>query len=64
MFTKGKCAIYIDKNLKVYENSTDIFVLWSKMIEVFLYMLSAPNAAKIIRIQVIHGFNVLFFQSR
>ena len=29
MFIKGKCAIYIDKNLRVYENSTVIFVLWS-----------------------------------
>ena len=28
MFIKGKCAIYIDKNLRVYENSTGIFVLW------------------------------------
>ena len=28
MFTKGKCAIYIDKNLRVYEKSTVIFVLW------------------------------------
>ena len=27
MFIKGKCAIYIDKNLRVYENSTVIFVL-------------------------------------
>ena len=25
---KGNCAIYIDNNLKVYENSTGIFVLW------------------------------------
>ena len=30
MFIKGKCAIYIDKNLRVYENSTGIFVLWFK----------------------------------
>ena len=30
MFIKGKCAIYIDKNLRVYENSTVIFVLWVK----------------------------------
>ena len=28
MFIKGKCAIYIDKNLRVYEKSTVIFVLW------------------------------------
>ena len=28
MFVKGNCAIYIDKNLKLYENSTGIFVLW------------------------------------
>ena len=27
MFIKGKCAIYIDKNLRVYEKSTVIFVL-------------------------------------
>ena len=27
MFIKGKCAIYIGKNLRVYENSTVIFVL-------------------------------------
>ena len=33
MFIKGDCAIYIDKNLKVYENSTVLFVLcpgWNK----------------------------------
>ena len=30
MFIKGKCAIYIDKNLRVYENSTVIFVLWNR----------------------------------
>ena len=29
MFIKGKCAIYIDKNLRVYEKSTVIFVLWT-----------------------------------
>ena len=28
MLIKGNCAIYIDKNLKVYENITGIFVLW------------------------------------
>ena len=28
MFIKGNCAIDIDKNLKVYENITGIFVLW------------------------------------
>ena len=28
MFIKGNWAIYIDKNLKIYENSTGIFVLW------------------------------------
>ena len=28
MFIKGKCAIYIDKNLRVYEKGTVIFVLW------------------------------------
>ena len=28
MFIKGKCAIYIDKNPRVYEKSTGIFVLW------------------------------------
>ena len=27
MFIKGNCAIYIDKNLKVFKNSTGIFVL-------------------------------------
>ena len=27
MFIWGNCAIYIDKNLKAYENSTGIFVL-------------------------------------
>ena len=27
MFIKGNCANYIDKNLRVYENSTGIFVL-------------------------------------
>ena len=32
MFIKGKCAIYIDKNLRVYENSTGIFVLCIKLI--------------------------------
>ena len=32
MFIKGKCAIYIDKNLRVYENSTVIFVLCQKPI--------------------------------
>ena len=31
MFIKGKCAIYIDKNLGVYENRTVIFVLWVKL---------------------------------
>ena len=30
MFIKGNCAIYIDKNLKVYESSTGIFVRWSR----------------------------------
>ena len=28
MFIKGNWAIYIDKNIKIYENSTGIFVLW------------------------------------
>ena len=28
MFIEGNCAIYIDKNLKVSENSTGISVLW------------------------------------
>ena len=28
MFIKGNCAVYIAKNLKVYENSTVIFVYW------------------------------------
>ena len=28
MFIKGNCAIYINNNLKVYENSTVLFVLW------------------------------------
>ena len=28
MSIKGKCAIYIDKNLRVYENSTGILILW------------------------------------
>ena len=27
MFIKGNCAIYIDKNLKVYENNTGILIL-------------------------------------
>ena len=31
MFIEGNCAIYIDKNLKVYEKSTVIFVLCSKL---------------------------------
>ena len=31
MFIKGNCAIYIDKNLKVYENNTVLFVLWSEL---------------------------------
>ena len=31
MFIKGKCAIYIDKNLRVYEKSTGIFVLWTNI---------------------------------
>ena len=31
MFIKGKCAIYIDKNLRVYEKSTVIFVLWFQL---------------------------------
>ena len=31
MFIKGNCVIYIDKNLKVYVNSTGIFVLWLKI---------------------------------
>ena len=32
MFIKGNCAIYINKNLKVYKNSTVLFVLWLKLI--------------------------------
>ena len=28
MFIKGNCAMYIAKNLKVFENNTGIFVLW------------------------------------
>ena len=32
---KGNCAIYIDNNLKVYENSTGIFVLWFGMMVIF-----------------------------
>ena len=31
MFIKGNCATYIDKNLKVYENSTVLFVLWTEL---------------------------------
>ena len=29
MFIKGNCAIYIDKNLEVFEKCTGIFVLWT-----------------------------------
>ena len=39
MFIKGKCAIYIDKNLRVYENSTVIFVLWFQLTAPFNSML-------------------------
>ena len=37
MFIKGKCAIYIDKNLRVYENSTVIFVLCPRQIQCFKF---------------------------
>ena len=30
MFIKGNCAIYSAKNLKVYANSSVLFILWSK----------------------------------
>ena len=36
MFIKGNCAIYIDKNLKVYENSTVLFFLCLNPSDTFL----------------------------
>ena len=31
MSIKGKCAIYIDKNLRVYENSTTVLLLCASL---------------------------------
>ena len=43
MFIKGKCAIYIDKNHRVNENSTFIFVLWPRVRDGYFYDHNVPS---------------------
>ena len=41
MFIKDNCAIYIDKNLKIYENVTVLLVLWLNPCAIELFFLGS-----------------------
>ena len=57
MFIKGKCAIYIDKNLKFYENSTGILVLCIRSSEPQALSISLSLTIKLSEILVLNAFS-------